>query len=98
MRNLPRKSYAAIYVEKQEQIEDVEAVIHSMDSFEYDYLPDCLIKPFSEYPGVAYTHKFCDLDMDDLTAICWSRGIRIWVFYAGEEFPQNANKKYYGKI
>ena len=84
---LSRKSYGAIYVDKSENIEKVKEIIKEMDEFEFDYLPDELIKPFSEYPSVAYTHKFCDLDMDALTAKCWNKGIFMWVFDARTEYP-----------
>ena len=89
MNTLSRKSYGAIYVLKEEDIPKVKDIIKKMDEFEFDYLPDGLIKPFSDYPDVAYTHKFNDLDMDALTAICWSEGIYIWVFDARQEYPLN---------
>ena len=93
MHRLPHKGYGRIYVEKPEDIERVKAIIHEMDEFEYYYLPTDLITLFSEYPKVVYTHKFDDLDMDDLTAECWNRGIHCWVFDAGhDEFPQQAVK------
>ena len=75
-----------------DDIDKVMEIIKEMDEFEYEYLPEGLIKPFSEYPSVTYTHKFSDLDMDDLTAKCWERGIFIWVFDARQEFPENALK------
>ena len=90
MNTLSRKSYGAIYVNNTEDVTKVKEVIKKMDEFEYEYLPEELIKPFSEYPSVSYTHKFCDLDMDKLTAICWSKGIFIWVFDARTEYPENA--------
>lgn len=90
MNTLSHKNYGAIYVNDPEDIEKVKGIIKEMDEFEYGYLPKDLIKPFSEYPDVCYTQKFSDLDMDDLTAICWSRGIMIWVFNARCEFPKSA--------
>ena len=93
MNTLTRKSYGAIYVNNIEDIEKVKAIIKEMDEFEYEYLPEDLIKPFSEYPNVSYVHKFSDLDIDDLTAICWSRGVFIWVFDARQEYPKNAIKQ-----
>lgn len=91
---LSKKNYAAIYVNKPEDVKKVEAIIEEMDPFEYDYLPEGLVKPFSEYPKTTYTHKFDALDMNALTALCWSRGIFIWVFDARSEYPENAIKKY----
>ena len=93
MNRLQRKRYAAIYVKDAADIEKVKEIIKEMDDYEFDYLPSDLIMPFSEYPRVAYTHKFYDLDMDALTAICWSRGIMIWVFNAGCENPDNEIEK-----
>lgn len=90
MNTLSHKNYGAIYVNDAEDIEKVKGIIKEMDEFEYGYLPKDLIKPFSEYPDVCCTQKFSDLDMDDLTAICWSRGIMIWVFNARCEFPKSA--------
>ena len=90
MNTLSHKSYGAIYVNKPEDVEKVKEVIKEMSEFEFDYLPKDLIKPFSEYPSVCYTHKFSDLDTDDLTAICWSKGIMIWVFDARCEYPKSA--------
>lgn len=93
MNNLTHKSYGAIYLNNIEDIEKVKSIIKEIDEFEFEYLPKDLIKPFSEYPMVCYTHKFSDLDTDALTATCWSRGIFIWVFDAREEYPINAIKK-----
>jgi hypothetical protein len=90
MNTLSRKSYGAIYVKNPNDIDKVKEIIKEMDEFEYDYLPDELIKPFADYPQVAYTHKFCDLDMDDLTAKCWAKGVLIWVFDARQEYPRSA--------
>ena len=92
MNTLSRKDYAAIYVNNLIDIQKVRDIIQEMDEFEFEYLPDELIKPFSEYPSVSYTYKFYDLDMDALTAICWSRGIFIWVFNAKEQYPKNVLK------
>ena len=92
MNTLTRKSWAAIYVANEMYISDVEEIIKELDAFEYDYLPDDLIKPFSDYPQVAYTHKFSDLDMDLLTIRCWERGIYIWVYDAREEYPSDQRK------
>lgn len=85
-----RKGYGRIYVHDEKNIKEVKKIIKELDEFEYDYLPDGFIAPFSSYPEVVYTHKFCDLDMDKLTAVCWGRGIFIWVFNSHhEEFPVN---------
>jgi hypothetical protein len=93
MNTLSRKSYGAIYVNDKNDIARVKEIIKEMDEFEYSYLPNDLIKPFSEYPNVCYTHKFDALDTDALTAICWDRGIFIWVFDARQEYPTSALAK-----
>jgi len=91
MRTLQRKGFGRIYVENEGDIHLVEEIIQKMDEFEYDYLPKDMIAPFSEYPSVIYTHKFDSLDVDALTAICWRKGIHIWVFDTGNnEYPLDA--------
>ena len=75
---LRRKGYARIYVENPDDVEKVKAIIKELDEFEYGYLPEKLVAPFSEYPALEYTHKFDSLCMNKLTAICWHRGIKIW--------------------
>lgn len=91
MAHLTHKGYGRIYVSKQEDIATVEAVIQALDEFEYTYLPDGYIAVFSEeYPKVKYTGKFSDLDMNQLTAACWSVGVPIFVMDIGhEEFVRN---------
>jgi hypothetical protein len=79
MATLTRKGYARIYTETPEDVEKVKAIIKEIDEFEYDYLPDGLIAPFSEYPSLCYTSKFDGLDMNTLTAVCWKHGIKIFV-------------------
>lgn len=93
MQKLPHKGYGRIYCLLDEDVEAVKGIILEMDEFEHSYLPRDLIAPFSEYPRVVYTHKFDDLDMDALTATCWSRGIIIWVFNSGhQDFPPSQIK------
>ena len=61
-----------------------------IDDYEYTYLPADLITSYQDFPKVVYVHKFNDLDMDGLTATCWRRGIKIWVFDAGHsEYPED---------
>lgn len=76
--NFTRKGYGRIYVENESDIQSVKDAIKEMDECEFDYLPDGLIAPFSEYPNVVYTGKFDDLNLDLLTAKCWTNGIKIW--------------------
>lgn len=88
MRTFTRKGFGRIYCEAERQVEIIAATIKLMDAFEYDYLPEKLIAPFSEYPNVVYLGKFDALDVDALTAICWQNGIHMWAFDAGhEQFP-----------
>lgn len=85
MTTLTRKGYARIYVDKDENVEPVKSIIHELDEFERGYLPENLIAPFSHYPTLVYTHKFDGLCMNRLTAVCWSKGIHIWVCDNGHE-------------
>ncbi len=85
MNTLTRKGYARIYVAKPEDASKVEGIIKELDEFEHGYLPAAMVAPFSEYPKLCYTHKFDGLDMNRLTAICWKRGIQIWVCDNGHD-------------
>lgn len=78
MRTFTRKGYGRIFVTKQEDIWKVEAIIHDMDEFEYEYLPKDFIAVFDVQPESIYLAKFCDLDLDELTRRCWMEGIWIW--------------------
>jgi hypothetical protein len=85
MNTFTRKGYGRIYVQNPEDVNKVTAIIQELDDFEFGYLPSNLIAPFSEYPKVVYTHKFEGLNIDKLTAVCWSRGIFIWCFDNGHD-------------
>lgn len=87
-----RKSYGRIFVEKEEDIARVKAIIRKMDEFEYDYLPEKLITVFSPniktFPvdnpkdhfwlDFEYTHKFDSLDLNELQFRCWAAGIKMF--------------------
>jgi hypothetical protein len=75
---MPHKSYGRIFVEKKEDVEKVKQVIKEMDTFEFDYLPDDLITVFNGKKDVVYTHKFDDLDLNDLMIKCWEAGIHTF--------------------
>lgn len=77
------KGYGRIYVENEADIEQVKNFIKEIDEYEFGYLPDNLIAPFSEYPDVVYTGKFNDLNLELLTAKCWKNGIKIWCLNNG---------------
>ena len=82
MMHFERKSYGRIFVQKEEDIEKVKSVIKEMDEFEYDYLPDDFIAVFSKDNMEAkYTHKFYELDTQELTRLCWERGIYMFCWY-----------------
>lgn len=90
MNKMAHKGYGRIYVKDADDIENVKSIIKDIDEFEYEYMPDNFVTTFHEYPKVIYTHKFSDMDMDQLTATCWSRGIYIWVFNSGSnEYPRD---------
>lgn len=82
---LTRKGYGRIYVEDASLIDSVKEIIKELDAFEYEYLPDDFIAPFTDYPELIYTHKFDGLCMNRLTATCWKKGIQIWVCDNGHE-------------
>ena len=85
MKTLKSKSFARIFVDTAYNIPAVHDIIRGIDKFEYDYLPEDLIAPYSEYPTTVYTGKFDDMDMNILTARCWNVGIRIWVYEQCDE-------------
>ena len=93
MSTLTRKGYARIYVAEPWVPEQVTAIIKELDEFEHEYLPSDLIAPFSEFPKLAYTHKFDGLCMNRLTAECWKRGIFIWVCDNGHAEYMDENCK-----
>lgn len=96
---MTRKGYGRIYVMGSADIAMVAQIIHGMDPFEFDYLPIGFIAPFSEYPKLVYTGKFDGLDMSELAAACFGKGIPILVIDNGnEEFMDNAIEKYKDKV
>jgi hypothetical protein len=76
--SMPNKSYGRIYVEKEEDIQRVKDIIKATDEFEYDYLPKDLIAVFEGKKEMTYTHKFDDLDINDLIIKCWNKGIKCF--------------------
>lgn len=92
-----RKSYGRILVEKEEDIPKVKEIIRKMDEFEYDYLPNGLIAVFDpniktfpkENPkdylwlDMEYTHKFDNLNLNELQFRCWADGIKIFCVDGG---------------
>lgn len=80
--NFERKSHGRIFVKTEEDIEKVKKIIKEMDDFEYEYLPKDFIAVFSpENMQSAYTHKFCDLDTQELTRKCWEKGVYMFCWY-----------------
>ena len=80
-----RKGWGRIFVDKVANIAVVENEINAMSEFEHEYLPDDFIAPFSDYPKLAYTYKFDDLDYLILTARLWKKGIHIFCVDNGME-------------
>ena len=82
---MTRKGYGRIYVQKDDAILAVEGILRDLDEYEFDgYYPKGLVAHFSKYPEVIYLYKFDDICMNQLTAICWKKGIAIWVFDNGD--------------
>jgi len=71
------KTYGRIFVQKEEDIVAVEAIIHELDEFEYEYLPSNLITVYRPNASMVYLHKF-EIDKIALTEKCWQAGIWIW--------------------
>lgn len=96
----PRKGYGNIFVEKEEDIPKVKEIIRKMDEYEYDYLPEGLIKVFEPeirifndpvepkrylWLSTKYTHKFDSLNLNELQVRCWAAGIKIFCVMTGHE-------------
>lgn len=79
----PYKQYACIFVNEEREIELVRALIKEMDAFEFDYLPKDLVKVWDGSQLLAYTGKFDQIDVDQLTFLAWKRGIRMCVIVGG---------------
>ena len=84
MKTFTRKGHGRIYVEKQAHINIVRGIVAMMDSEEASYMPQDLITTFDNYPQVCYVHKFYELDLDVLTALCWTKGVKIWCLDNGQ--------------
>lgn len=90
MRRLTHKGYGRIYVSNKKDIERVKEIIKKIDEFEYHYIPEDFIAEFSEFPNLKYTHKFSDLDLDVLEAMCFINNIKIFILDNGnQEFVRN---------
>jgi hypothetical protein len=90
----PRKGYGRIFVEKESDIPIVKEIICKMDEFEYEYLPGDLITVFDSnikrFPNMLnepkdhlwldmkYTHKFDNLNLNELQFRCWDAGIKVF--------------------
>ena len=75
---MPYKGSGRIFVEKTEDIEKVRKIIKQTDKYEYEYLPDDLIAVFNGKKELTYTHKFNDMDLNDLMVKCWNQGIKCF--------------------
>ena len=76
-----RKGYGRIVVEKETDIEKIKIIIKNIDEYEYSYLPEDLICIHSEKIELRYTHKFSDLDLNELIIKCWDSGIKCYVLH-----------------
>ncbi len=76
---MQKKGYGRIYVADETKVQAVLDAIKEIDSYEFDgyYIKD-LVAPYKGEVELLYTHKF-EIDIDLLTALCWKRGIWIWV-------------------
>lgn len=79
------KYYGRIYVEKPEQIEQVKKIIEEMDEFEYGYLPKDLIAVYNGRIDYEYTGKFYAVELDELMAKCWGKGIKAFYVVKTED-------------
>ena len=89
-----RKDYGRIFVEKEEDIEKIKAIIKEMDPEEYEwYLPSDLITVFNKEDykvykdksigtsSTTYTHKFTDIDIGILLIKAWAQDIKCFALF-----------------
>lgn len=72
-----QKGWGRIYVAKEEDVTRVCDIIKEIDSFEWIYMHDFLVAPFSEYPILCNVQEF-DVDLTLLMAKCWEEGIYVF--------------------
>jgi len=91
-----KKGYGRIYVMEECDITKVETIIKKIDASEFEgYYPKGLVTPFSNYPDIIYLHKFCDVDMNLVSALCWDSNIPIWVLDNGRnDWISNSIEQY----
>ena len=76
---MPYKNYGRVFVEKEEDIEKVKQIIKEINEEEYEYyLPKDLIAVFTGKKEVTYTHKFNEIDLNDLMIECWKQGVHCF--------------------
>lgn len=87
---LPYKGYGRIFVKNKEDMAILKSIIKEIDEREYAYLPDDLIGLISDYPYIKYIAKF-DIDVDELAAVCFSRGLNILIIgsVVDIDYPHN---------
>jgi len=86
------QGYGRIYVEFTKEILKVEAIIQSMDEFEFDYYPSGLVTEITNYPQVIDIGKF-DIDLDELYAKCKAVKLNIFTFDAEDNpYPMGFTK------
>jgi len=89
-RTFTRKGYGRIYTRTEEDIRKVQRIIKEIDKYEYEYMPKDLVTTFSDFPKVTFIGKFDDLDLNKLEALCFERGINIFIFDSKtNDRPQN---------
>ena len=75
-----KKTYGRIFVPVGMTAALVHEAVRELDAYEFDYMPKDIVavwNPGEPPPRLVYTHKF-EIDIDKLTALCWSRGIHVW--------------------
>ena len=99
----PTKGYGRIFCKNMNDITKVKEIIKEIDEYEYQYLPEDLITIFpipkeengekSIYLKAVYTHKFNDLDLNELQARCFIKGIPIFCYIVSSSY--NYNDEFY---
>ena len=82
------KRYGRIYVEKESDILVLKGIIIGMDAFEFDYLPNKLIAPFTNSNRCynEYVGKFDDLNMGQVLYRAWLLGVKCFCIFSPNDY------------
>ncbi len=78
MNKFTKNGWGRIYVVHEKDVARVNEIIKEINPFEFAYMSNVIVAPFSEYPLLCNVQDFDVVDLDRLTARCWRGGIPIF--------------------